>query len=109
MNNRTMLTDTTPIPQPIDIQVGVRDMPIYGKMVSAQMKISAIQAVQSAYYDNREFIKRELAQQLVKYLIENNMIEYTVQQYTTDDSKLVRARVFVTPDDQTRMLRIYAK
>ena len=93
-----------------DVEMGVRDIPIFGKMVYAQLELNQIDFVQAANDDDaRDYMKQQLAEKLAQYMFDNNLIEYAVQDNYADNTKTVRARVCITPDEQTRLLRIYAK
>jgi hypothetical protein len=54
-------------------------------------------------------MKERLAEKLAKYMFDNNLIEYSIQDNHGGNTKTVRARVCITPDEQTRLLRIHAK
>lgn len=74
---------------------------IQGKMVTAQMSIDANQAIQM---DDLE-LKNRLITKLVRELMNGKYIEFTKQQDVVTMETIVRARIFVTPDDQVRVIR----
>ena len=74
---------------------------IQGKMVTAQMSIDANQAIQM---DDLE-LKNRLITKLVRELMNGKYIEFTKQQDVATMETIVRARIFVTPDDQVRVIR----
>jgi hypothetical protein len=74
---------------------------IQGKMVTAQMSIDANQAIQM---DDLE-LKNRLITKLVRELMDRKCIEFTKQQDVVTMETIVRARIFVTPDDEVRVIR----
>ena len=93
-----------------DVEMGVRDIPIFGKMVYAQLELNQMDFVQATNDDDaRQMMKERLAEKLAHYMFDNNLVEYVVQDNHSGNTKTVRARVCITPDEQTRLLRIYAK
>ena len=74
---------------------------IQGKMVTAQMSIDANQAIQM---DDLE-LKNRLITKLVRELMNGRCIEFTKQQDVVTMETIIRARIFVTPDEQVRVIR----
>jgi hypothetical protein len=74
---------------------------IQGKMVTAQMSIDANQAIQM---DDLE-LKNRLITKLVRELMDRKCIEFTKQQDVVTMETIIRARIFVTPDDEVRVIR----
>ena len=94
----------------IDVDMGVREIPIFGKIVYAQLELNQIDFVQAASDDDARLMMKELlAEKLAQYMFDNDLIEYSIQDNHGGNTKTVRARVFITPNDQTRLLRIHAK
>jgi hypothetical protein len=94
----------------IGVEMGVREIPIFGKMVYAQLELNQIDFVQAANDDDaRQMMKERLAEKLAQYMFDNNLVEYSVQDNHSSTTKTVRARVCITPDEQTRLLRIHVK
>jgi len=50
-------------------------------------------------------IKTRLAGELAMFMVENNLIEFTQMHDPQSWTTRVRARVFLTPDDQIRIIR----
>ena len=78
---------------------------IKGQMVTAQMSIDANEAIQM---DDLE-LKNILLSKLVKELMNGHYIEFTKQQDVATMKTTIRARIFVTPDEQVRLLRVNQK
>jgi hypothetical protein len=74
---------------------------IQGKMISAEMRLDANEAIQM---DDLE-LKNRLITKLVRELMDGKCIEFTKQQDVANMETIVRARIFVTPDDQVRIVR----
>ena len=74
---------------------------IQGKMVTAQMSIDAHQAIQM---DDLE-LKNRLITKLVRELMNGKYIEFTKQEDVVTMETTIRARIFVTPDEQVRVIR----
>jgi hypothetical protein len=74
---------------------------IRGKMVVAEMRLDASEAMQM---DDLE-LKNRLITKLVRELMDGKCIEFTKQQDVAGMETIVRARIFVTPDDQVRIVR----
>ena len=54
-------------------------------------------------------VKERLAEELVRYMMENNLIEFTKQLDPNTDNTLYRAHVYVAPNNQIKILRISVK
>lgn len=89
--------------------VSFTEFGIGGKLLTARMEIS-IQEKEKFSTDNhyREFIKAELATQLVKAMIENKLIEFIYRNDTLDYTTKISASCYVTKDDQVKILREYS-
>ena len=74
---------------------------IKGQMVFAEMRLDANEAIQM---DDIE-LKNRLITKLVRELMDGKYIEFTKQQDVTKMETVIRARIYVTPDDQVRVIR----
>lgn len=77
------------------------EVPIQGKMISAEMRLDVNEAIQM---DDLE-LKNRLITKLVRELMNGRYIEFTKQQDVASMETIIRARIFVTPDDQIRVIR----
>lgn len=57
----------------------------------------------------QNIVKDKLCNMLIQELKKNNFIEFTRQEVPGQDITKFRARIFVTPDDQVRILRQHSK
>jgi hypothetical protein len=85
---------------PIVTRLG-SEVPIQGKMISVEMRLDVSEAMQM---DDLE-LKNRLITKLVRELMDGKCIEFTKQQDVAGMETIVRARIFVTPDDQVRIVR----
>ena len=74
---------------------------IRGKMVVAEMRLDASEAMQM---DDLE-LKNRLIIKLVRELMDGKCIEFTKQQDVAGMETIVRARIFATTDDEIRVIR----
>ena len=84
------------------------DHTITGKMVVCSFEIPEIEFVKLTSND-KDYIRQSVATQIAKVLIDNSMIEYTQMSNPTTFNKVIKGRVFVTPDTQTRLVRTISK
>ena len=76
---------------------------IRGEMVAVQMSIGS-----SLLEDNlidKDKIKHELALELAHKLLSGKYIEFTQRYDFATNNKIITARLFVTPDSQTQVIR----
>jgi len=79
---------------------------IQGKCIQAQKIISSHDILAAtATIDTEEMIKKELVRQLAEEMMRSKCVEFTKQNDMTTGGCVFRARIFVTPDDQVRLLR----
>ena len=77
------------------------DYIIQGKMLTTTLKMSPYEAEQM---DDIE-IKNRLISLMVREIMDNNCIEFTKQQDFANDEVIIRARIFVTPNDDVQLIR----
>jgi hypothetical protein len=79
---------------------------IQGKCILAQKTISSHDILSAtATIDTEEIIKKELIRQLAEEMMRSKCVEFTKQNDMTTGGCVFRARIFVTPDYQVRLLR----
>ena len=85
-----------------------KDYPIGGKIVSASLEITFADTDRFLTDDDfKDAIKARMATALVKFMMENKLIEFTKIQDASNDSFKLHARCYVTSDDQVRILRTH--
>jgi len=77
------------------------DIAIGGKLVSVNITLSHSDTI-NLTPDN---IKWRIADHLVKYMIENKLIEFTKQENQSEMTTTINARCYLAPDDNVRILR----
>ena len=81
--------------------VNVLDHVIQGQMLTATLSLSPHEA---SMLDDLE-IKNRLITQLVREMMDGKFIEFTKQNDPMSMGVMVRARIFVTPDNNVRLIR----
>lgn len=81
------------------------DIPVAGKMIMCSAEIDSMYVQQVMSEEDKKYIRERLASQIAAFMLENSLIEFTQHQDNASGNTRVRGRVFVTPDDQTRILR----
>lgn len=88
-----------------DIEFNIKDYSIRGKMVTGYFNMPLSQFMHLSDAKAQYIIKEELVKALAKFILENRLAEFTMQEDHINMSKLYRVRCFMTPDDQVRMIR----
>jgi hypothetical protein len=84
---------------------------IGGKMVVGKASISEDYAdmIRDGDADAKFAVKQDLINQLTKYMLENNLVEFTSWDDPVYDRKHVAVRAYLAPDDQIKILRVANK
>ena len=82
---------------------------IPGKMLTVEHYVRHREIVAMKLDDLEEFVKNVLCEQLVREMKKQKLIEFTRQENIPQDCVQYRARIFVTPDSQVRILRQFNK
>ena len=91
---------------PYMVKTTHKEFPVGGKMLAVQrVAHDAVQMNMSAA-EYEHHIKVELAQDIAIALIENKLIEFTKENDLSRMQTIYRARVFCTPDETVRVLRL---
>jgi hypothetical protein len=77
------------------------DIAIGGKLVNMNIKLSNFDNIGL----NPDAIKWRVADHLVKYMIENKLIEFTKQENLLENLTIINARCYLAPDSEVRILR----
>ena len=101
----TALNQLSPSGWLSDQNIGYDSTPqtVRGEMVAVQMSIGS-----SLLEDNlidKDKIKQELALELAHKLLSGKYVEFTQRSDIATDNKIIAARVFVTPDSTTQIIR----
>jgi hypothetical protein len=79
--------------------------PIQGKLVVVKKKLTDYEKF--AFTDEKHYqdtLKRDLAMQLAKILIEEKLVEFTHNTSVADLTTTVAARCYIAPDDKIRVV-----
>jgi len=77
------------------------DYIIQGQMLTTSLTMSPYEAEQM----NEHEMKTLLISQMVREIMDANCIEFTKQQDFANDEVIIRARIFVTPNDDVQLIR----
>lgn len=78
------------------------DYPIQGKMIVAHCQISEHKLVTD---EIKEHIRSSLIHQIADYILQNKLVEFTQMKDPASFNTLVKARCFIAPDNNVRILR----
>lgn len=88
-----------------DIEFDIKEYTIQGKMVIGEFDLSLNKLMHLTDAKAEHRIKEELANSLAKFILENKLAEFTMQEDNNNMSKRYRVRCFLTPDEQVRLIR----
>lgn len=80
------------------------DHAIQGKMVVCNMQFDDFD-IRNLPQNEVDYIRQSIVSRIGEFLIDKKLVEFTQQQDVMTGKTLVRARVFVTPDEQVRLIR----
>lgn len=78
------------------------DYAIGGKMVVATCHINELELLSNKIKD---MVRHELIHQMANYILENKLVEFTQHQDPIHMKTVVRARCYLAPNDQVKILR----
>jgi DNA-directed RNA polymerase specialized sigma54-like protein len=87
------------------VDVTYKDTPIGGKLVMAQKIVTGLEMAQMNESNLKTWIKENLAMNLVRSMIDNNLIEFTKMTSSQDYSVKFSARCYLAPSEEVRILR----
>jgi hypothetical protein len=91
-----------------DISFNVKDYAIGGKMVIATYATSYLDAM-SWKTNFEDHVKEHLTSQLVKFMLNNKLIEFTKSSSPISEAITYRARCYLTPDCDVKILRVHER
>jgi hypothetical protein len=83
-----------------------KEFAIGGTLVKTQIELSHLDAM--SFRSDAEFkihIKKKIVSQLVEHLIDANLVEVTCEHDHLNSGVVVRARAYLAPDPQIKILR----
>ena len=89
--------------------INTKEFAIQGQMLMVQKVLDSYELERTGLSSNvknfEDEIKKELIQEMVREIVKRNCIEFTSQKDMLTGNVTYRARVFVTPDSQVRIIR----
>lgn len=92
-----------------EIDFKIEECLIQGKMIHGVCTIPGDLISSFSTKNFKEEIKYSLMQQLAKYMLEKNLVEFTKQDDYVSGETTIHIRAFLTPDSQVRILRTMKK
>ena len=93
-----------------EVDISYDEYAILGKMITAQYTSSPKEQISfSSSQSWHHFVKEKLATELGRAMIRANLISFSLQDDIQNIVTHYRARCYVTPDDQVRLLRALKK
>jgi len=93
-------------PWNVPIDINSYDYAIKGNMIKYQLSISEVELMKIDPKNFSDVIKKQLMYGLIDELMKTRSVEFTRAQDVSFGSAHFRARMFVVPDDQVRILRV---
>lgn len=86
------------------------DYLIGGKMVVGRASMEESYALQmNADFDFRAEVKKKLIMDMAKYMLENNLVEFTQFDDPMTGTKNIAVRAYLAPNEQVKILRLANK
>jgi len=91
-----------------DFTFTFKEIAIGGKMVCGTIRVSEdkMMAVQSDHM-LKQYLRTSMATQMGEYMISNGLIEFTQMRDNISLDTLVKARCYLAPSDQVKILRMH--
>lgn len=78
------------------------DYPIQGKMIIASCQIGDLQLMTD---DFKQHVRSNLIHQIADFILENKLVEFTQMKDPISFNTIVKARCYMTPDGNVRLIR----
>jgi hypothetical protein len=89
-----------------DVTFTAHDYAIGGKMVVGSCTITEMEAIDMLNIaGGKEEIKRRLLTQMLEYMLENKLAEFTMTEDHARATRTFRVRAYLAPNDQVKILR----
>jgi hypothetical protein len=96
-------------PWNIPIDVNTKEYDIKGNMIKAELVLSDYELMKINPPTFEMDVKQQLIQMLMQEIFKHKCIEFTKMEDLMRGATSFRARMFVVPDDQVRILRVSQK
>lgn len=85
------------------ININTYDYPIQGKMIVATYNFNELSTILTD--EVKDEIRNRLIHQIADFILQNKLVEFTQVKDPVSYSTIVRARCFITPNEQVKILR----
>lgn len=104
---RSLLTPMS-FDEPLSFQT--YDYPIGGKMVVGKATLSSsYEQLMMTDYDAKQQLKDHLLKEMVDYMLQHKLCEFTQMEDPITGGKRVYVRAYLAPDEQIKILRVARK
>jgi hypothetical protein len=93
------------LPDLLDYEARTNDIAIKGELLTAQWSCSSYIEKDPKLIKGPDEIKKMLTLDLAQKIIEHNLVEFTKQYEAHTNMYVFRARCYLTPDKQVRLIR----
>jgi hypothetical protein len=91
-----------------DFNFTYKDVAIGGKLVQGTILIPEHKMVDvRSDHEMKQYLRSSMAQQMSEYMISNGLVEFTQMQNPINFVTIVKARCYLAPNDQVKILRIH--
>jgi hypothetical protein len=91
-----------------DFNFKYKDIAIGGKLVQGTIRVPEHKIVSyGSEHEFKQFLKTSMAHQMCEYMISNGLVEFTQMRDNITYDSLVRARCYLAPNDQVKILRMH--
>ena len=91
----------------MQFQTNVKDFAIGGKLITVSYQLNHILTQNFLDGNYREEVKKEMAEFMARYILENNLAEFTSMDDPLSQTKILNMRCYLAPNDQVKILRMY--
>jgi hypothetical protein len=91
-----------------DFNFTYKDIPIGGKLVTGTIRVPEHKMSQvRSDHELKQYLRSSMAQQMGEYMISNGLVEFTQMRDNITFDTLVKARCYLAPNDQVKILRTH--
>jgi hypothetical protein len=92
-------------PEVLDYEAEPQSIAIKGQLLTAEWSCSSYIEKDPKYLKGPDDIKKILATELALKMLQHNLVEFTKQYEAHTNMYVFRARCYLTPDKQVRLIR----
>jgi hypothetical protein len=90
-----------------DFNFTYKDVAIGGKLVQGTSHVPEYKMIAVRDHELKQYLKSSMAQQMSEYMISNGLVEFTQMRDNITFDTLVKARCYLAPNDQVKILRTH--